>query len=283
MSTTKDLAPFIIVGITSGSLYGLAGMGLVLTYKTSGVFNFAHGAVGAAAAYIFYELHTMSGMPWPLALALCVGVFAPLLGIAVEGLARYLSQARPAYSILATVSLMLAIQGFLTWKFGATTRNVPQFLPNGAFRLFSVDVQYAQVVIVAGGVLAAVGLFVFFTTNRLGIAMRAVVDDPSLLGLSGINTNRVRRSAWIIGTSFAALTGILIAPSIGLDAVLLTLLVVQAFGAIAVGAFSSLPLTYAGGVAIGIAAAICTKVTASQPSLVGLPASVPFIVLFAVL
>src|SRR5205807_2365572 len=80
----KEFAPFIVAGIATGAIYGLAAAGLVLTYKTSGIFNFAHGAVAAAAAYIFYELHGMHDVPWGLAAVVSVLVFAPLLGLALE-------------------------------------------------------------------------------------------------------------------------------------------------------------------------------------------------------
>ena len=66
------LLPFIVIGLVSGSVYGLAAMGLVLTYKTTGVFNFAHGAVATGAAYLFYELESQRGLPWPIALAVTV-------------------------------------------------------------------------------------------------------------------------------------------------------------------------------------------------------------------
>jgi len=56
--------------MTTGSVYALAGVGLVLTYKTSGVFNFAHGALATVSAYLFYTLHVEHGMPWPIA-AVC--------------------------------------------------------------------------------------------------------------------------------------------------------------------------------------------------------------------
>jgi ABC-type branched-subunit amino acid transport system permease subunit len=75
----------------------------------------------------------------------------------------------------------------------------------------------------------------------------------------------------------------LLAPSTGLDALLLTLLVVQAFGAAAVGRFTSLPLTYAGGLVIGVGGSLSTKYVADFPTLSGLPPSLPFIVLFGVL
>jgi ABC-type branched-subunit amino acid transport system permease subunit len=76
---------------------------------------------------------------------------------------------------------------------------------------------------------------------------------------------------------------VLIAPTVGLDATVLTLLVVQAFGAAALGLFTSIPLTYAGGLIVGVLAALSTKYVASIPTLNGLPPSLPFIVLFAVL
>jgi branched-subunit amino acid ABC-type transport system permease component len=61
----SDLLPYVVVGVTAGSLYGLAGLGLTLTYKTSGVFNFAHGSIAAAAAFVFYSLHAEGGVAWP--------------------------------------------------------------------------------------------------------------------------------------------------------------------------------------------------------------------------
>src|SRR5260370_7667613 len=73
--------PFVIAGLTTGSLYGLAAMGLVLTYKTSGIFNFAHGAIAAGAAYIFFELHTRNNVPWPIAALIVIFVVAPIGGI----------------------------------------------------------------------------------------------------------------------------------------------------------------------------------------------------------
>ncbi len=131
--------------------------------------------------------------------------------------------------------------------------------------------------------LAAGGLFAFFRFSQLGLAMRGLVDGAELLALTGTRAGRVRRLAWIIGTMFAAGSGILLAPTIGLDAVLLSFLVIQAFGAAAVGRFSSLPLTYLGGLGVGVIAALSTKYVADLPALAGFPPSVPFVVLFAVL
>jgi ABC-type branched-subunit amino acid transport system permease subunit len=144
-------------------------------------------------------------------------------------------------------------------------------------------VEHGQLIVVAIALAAAVGLSIFFKRTRLGRSMQAVVDDPDLLGLTGTSPTKVRRWAWCIGASFAGVSGVLIAPTIGLDTTILTLLVVQAFGAAALGLFTSLPRTYLGGLGIGVASALSTKYVGDVEWLGGLPPSLPFIVLFAVL
>ena len=115
--------------------------------------------------------------------------------------------------------------------------------------------------------------------------MRAVVDDPDLLDVTGWSPRAVRRTSWLIGATFAVVSGILIFPTLSLDAVLLTLLVVQAFGAAAIGRFSSLPLTYVGGLVIGVASSVLTKEFSTFKSVAvqGVVPSLPFLVLFAIL
>jgi branched-subunit amino acid ABC-type transport system permease component len=280
----SQLLPFFIIGITSGSLYGLAALGLVLTYRTSGIFNFAHGALAAAAAYFFYTLHFSWGWPWPVAAFIAVGVFGPVAGILMERMARGLVSARTSTIIVATVGLLLFIQGFLFWRYGSAQRSFPEFLPTRtALTISGVAVSWAQVINVGVGTLSFLGLYLFLRRTRLGVAMRGVVAAPQLLGLAGTNPVRVRVASWVIGCSFAALTGILIAPTLTLNASLLSALVVQAFGAVAIGAFASLPLTYVGGMAVGIIAALATKYLGSHPPFNGLPAVVPFLVLIAMM
>jgi branched-subunit amino acid ABC-type transport system permease component len=280
----KEVLPFLVVGLTAGSLYGLAALGLVLTYRTSGVFNFAHGALGAGAAYLFFTLHWSWGWPWPLAILVSVALFGGVAGVIVERLTRTLVEARVATIIVATIGLLLFIQGFLYWRYGVFRRVSPDFLPTGtAFTIEGVNVSWAQVINFGVGVASLVGLYLLLHRSRLGIAMRGVVASPDLLGLTGISPARVRVASWAIGSSFAALTGILITPSIlGMDAFLLSALVVQAFGAVAIGRFTSLPWTYAGGLFIGALAAISAKYL-TKPPLTGLPNVIPFLVLIVVM
>jgi branched-subunit amino acid ABC-type transport system permease component len=77
----QQLLPFVVAGIASGAIYGMAATGLVLTYKTSGIFNFGHGALATAAAYIFYALHYANNVNWVLSLLVSVVVAGPLIGL----------------------------------------------------------------------------------------------------------------------------------------------------------------------------------------------------------
>jgi len=280
-----DYLPFIVAGIATGAIYGLASTGLVLTYKTSGIFNFGHGAIATASAYFFYYLHVVHGWGWISAFLLAAVVGGPVLGLGMAPLTRRLAEQRPAAKIVGTVGLILLVQGLASVKYGADTIRVPQFLPRALehFRVGGVNISYPQLWVTLFGVAATVALYGLFRFSRMGLAMRAVVNDPDLVAMQATSPDRVRRISWMIGCTFAAISGILVMPFIGLNAISLTFLVVQAFGAAAIGAFSSIPLTFAGGLAIGIMANIAQKVAIGHETLSGLPDSIPFIVLFLVL
>jgi ABC-type branched-subunit amino acid transport system permease subunit len=164
---------------------------------------------------------------------------------------------------------------------------VPNIFPSGVVDLGEVNVGYDQIAITALAAGLGLGLVIFFTRTQTGLDMRAVVDDPSLSELTGANASRTTALAWMLGSSFAALAGVLLAPTLGVDATLLTLLVVQAFGAAALGRLRSLPIAYLGAIGLGIAGQLSTKWTGRWATthtwLGGLPPSLPFLVLFAVL
>lgn len=281
----STILPFIVAGIASGAIYGLAATGLVLTYKTSGIFNFGHGALATAAAYIFYWMHVDHGWDWKLSMFVAVLVVGPLMGLVMELIARRLTHQRTAWKVVGTVGIILIVQGLGTIKYGVDARRVEQYLPKGSdtFRIFDVNIRWSQVIVTVVALLAVAALYALFRFTRLGIAMRAVVDDPDLLDLQGTSPVRVRRISWIIGSTLASLSGVLILPFIGLEAITLTFLVVQTFGAAAIGLFSSIPLTFLGGILVGVGESLLTKYEVTYPEIVGLSKSLPFLVLIAVM
>ena len=141
----QEFLPYIVIGLTAGSVYGLAGTGLVLTYKTSGVFNFAYGAIAAVAAYVFYWLHVREGVAWQIAALVCLFVLGPLMGLLLELLTRMLSQVGVQYQIVGMIGLTLGIAGVLTlwgdnWSEQGAFVQFPDFLPTGTFTVADVNV-----------------------------------------------------------------------------------------------------------------------------------------------
>lgn len=128
-------------------------------------------------------------------------------------------------------------------------------------------------------------LYVVFRFTRFGVRLRAVVQNPELTDLQGVNPVMIRRAAWIIGCSFASLSGgILLLPIVGLDPLLLTFLIVQSFAAAAIGRFSSIPVTFVGALAIGLAESILLRYEVALPDLAGgVSRALPFVILILIM
>jgi ABC-type branched-subunit amino acid transport system ATPase component/branched-subunit amino acid ABC-type transport system permease component len=279
----QDFLPFVVIGIATGAVYGLAGVGLVLAYKTSGIFNLAYGAVAALTVFVFYWLHTEHGWPWGLAAAVCVLVLGPAEGLLMELLGRALEPVGATLKVVATVGLLLIVLGVGELWYGNDEVNFPQFLPSSTVPILGVNIGWDQITVTIIAIVSTAVLYYFFRNVRMGFAMRGVVDNPDLLSMTGENPIRVRRWAWVISMTFCSMAGLLLAPGLSLNAVIITTLVVYAFGAAAIGYFSNLPLTFVGGLIIGIAGSLATKYAVSVSWLSGLPPAIPFIVLFVAL
>ncbi|HEV7686786.1 MAG TPA: branched-chain amino acid ABC transporter permease, partial [Acidimicrobiia bacterium] len=251
----RAFLPFLVFGITSGAVYGISAMGLVLTYKTSGLFNFGHGAVSALAAFLFYTLHSQQGLAWPVAALIAVVGFGVVIGLVLERFAAALAEVAVTYKIVGTIGLLVGVRAVIVLIYGEEARVFAPFLPQTTvFSIQGVSVSVENLITLGLGAVAAAGLFVLFRTTRLGLAVRAVVDDPALLDVTGENPTRVRRHAWMLGSIFAATSGVLFASvqqQVQVD--VLALLIVQAFGAAALARFTSLPGSFAGGLVIGMA------------------------------
>jgi ABC-type branched-subunit amino acid transport system ATPase component/branched-subunit amino acid ABC-type transport system permease component len=279
------MLPFIVAGLTTGSIFALAAVGLVLTYKTSGIFNFAHGSLATASAFLFYFLHVQHAMPWQFAAIVCVVVAGPVMGWVIEMIARRIASARLPMKVLAMIGVLLAIQGGIELLYPpGPDREVPQFLPTRSVDVFGTPVELYRFVIFGFSLVAVLALTIYIRFSRMGLSMRAIVDNPELLDVMGTSPVRTRRLAWVIGASSASASGVLLSALLPLDATTMTFLVVTAFGAAAVGAFTNLPLAYVGGLAIGVGQALLQKYFVASTGLTaGLADALPFLVLFFLL
>lgn len=245
---------FSVLAIVVGCIYALTATGLVVTYTTSGIFNFAHGAIGMIGAFTYWQLTVVWGWPALLALVAVLFVGAPLFGAVIERtLMRPLQGASVDLTLVVTLGLLLFLLGAANfiWPY-STPRRLPEFFHSlQPIRIGSLNLSYSQLLIVVVAIGVAFSLRVLFTKTRIGIAMRGVVDDPDLTAMTGASPARIQQLSWAISASLAALAGILLAPSAGLNSITLTLLVINGYAAALFGKLKSLPRTAAGAIILG--------------------------------
>jgi branched-subunit amino acid ABC-type transport system permease component/ABC-type branched-subunit amino acid transport system ATPase component len=293
----------VLSGSVTGAIYSIMASGLVLTYTTSGIFNFAHGAVAFAAAYLFYQLNTGAGIPIVPSVIIAAFIFAPLLGLLLDRLLlRRLAKA-PAYArIVGTVGLLIALPALAQWLVvtvgndvldlglagnQATTsgQRVPGVGPTPAHvyhPVSGVALNTDQLAVFIAAAIAAFSLWFVLRHTRVGLEMRAVVDRESLAGLRGVNAARASAVAWVLTMVLAGLGGVLIAPLFDLSDYTFTLVVLGSLAAVVLGGLRSLPIAFAGGLLLGVVQNLVAGYSDSIlpkfiANLTGLRSSVPYL------
>ncbi|GAA2269522.1 hypothetical protein GCM10010415_39570 [Streptomyces atrovirens] len=251
-SLTYDLT---LAGLSVGAAAALTGIGLIVTYRATGVLNFAHGAIAMVCAYVLRGLVVDRGWPLWWAAALTLLVVAPGIGVVLErSVFRPLSVrgGDPARALVASIGVFVLLVGgaALLWGRGARD-DAPVLVPAEPWG------QLAVVVVLAAGV------GVVIRRTRFGRELRAVVDDRRLAVLAGVDADRVAAAGWAFGSFTAGLTGVLLAPYVRLDPYGLPLLVMEVV-AVAVAARMRGP-TVAVVVALGIGVAQ-SQLTRLHPS-----------------
>ena len=249
----ESFVTFTVIGIVVGATYAIAASGLVLTYATSNVFNMAHGAVGMFMTFLYWEVHINQGWPTWIAMPFILLLVAPASGLLLERvMMRRLTQADVTISLVVTVGLLVALIGVAQTIWPPGGRNIPQFFVGQGVSFGLVRVTAQQFITLGIALVVALGLYILLNRTRIGTAMRAVVDNRELLALHGARPNLLSGLAWAMGSSLAALAGILLAPALTLNYTDLTFLVVNAYAAAMVGRLKSLPRTFVGAIVLGL-------------------------------
>ena len=238
-------------------MYAALGLGLVLVHRSSGVVNFAHGAMAMLVTYAFVELRPDLGL-W-LALAVSV-VAAAGLGLVVHVLVFRPLRTAPALArVVASVGLLATLQALAVLWFGADSRPVPSLLPNRAVTVLGVDVPRDRLLLAGLVAAAAVGLWALSRFTRFGLASRATAEDQTALAMLGWSPDTVSAANWMLASVLAGLGGILVGPLTALDPATTTLLVVPALAAALAGRLTSFGATVAAALGLGMAQSAMLK------------------------
>ena len=276
---------YTITGLFFGAAYAVAASGLVLTYTTTRVFNLAHGATSMLMAFLYWQLRVGEGLPTWLAVALVLFVIAPVYGVLLERLVmRRLVDSPVSVVLVVTLGLFVLLIGIAQTVWPADRqRYVARFFGYDSFPVLGVTMYYHYLITIIVAAIAAAALYVLLNRTRIGTAMRAAVDNRELLELFGARANRVSALSWALGSSLAGLAGVLLVSETGVDYYALTFLVINSFAAAMLGRLSSLPLTYAGAMILGLLVGYAQYVHSPQFLADGLQTSLPTLMLFAIL
>ncbi len=261
----------IVTGILNGGIYALIALGIVLIFKSSEVFNFAQGQLVMLGAYVtwWFAGSTESGKELfnlPLwAAVLLAAVAMAFIGLLIERLSLRPMTGQPLLSIvLMTLGLASFIDGVSALSFGIEPKNnfPAPFSPSDVFMIpfpgaFNDTIILKKTLVAAFVVsmLATLIFMLFFRLTRTGLAMRATAEDHELARSVGIKVPRIFGLSWAIAGIIATMGGVLLASTVGVNLNLATVVLV-AFPAVLLGGLDSFPGAIAGGIIVGLMAAI---------------------------
>lgn len=225
-----------VAGFGIGAVAALSGLGVITTYRVTGVLNVAFGAIGMVAAFLLRAAVRDWGIPTGAAVALIVLGCAPLFGLLLDAAVfRPLRQraAGVGAELTAGFGVMVLLVGIATAVWGAGARtDAPSLLPAGSVQLGGLAVPIGVLVELGLLLAVAVGLTALARGRTFGVAIRAAIDDRDLAELSGLPARQLGRLGWALGCALAAAAGMLLAAQLRLDPVTFTLVLFETLGVV---------------------------------------------------
>ena len=236
-------------GLLSGVMYALVAIGFVLIYKTSGVLNFAQGAMVLFAALTFVSL-TERGFPFIAAIV--VTLFAmTLLGFAVErAVLRPLANRSPMTLFMATLGLSYIIEGLAQLVWGTQVHRLDLGISNAPFEVAGIFISTFDLVAATIAGIMVVALTAFFRFTRTGLAFRSVADDQFAALAVGLRLDRIWWAVWTAAGVVALVAGLLWGARLGVQ-FSLSLIVLKALPVLVLGGFDSVLGAIVAGLLIG--------------------------------
>ena len=274
----------LVIGVITGLGYSLVALGLVLVYKSSGVFNFAQAEFGTVALFVLY-LCRINDLPYVVAAVVAL-LAAVAMGFVVERVVvRPLFDAPRVTLLVATAGVALLSIGVTFWFNDAQGRTIgPAVSGDAPFRVFDIVISWQRVLIVA--VVATVGvlLALFFRRTTLGLAVLASSQEPTATELVGISVKRLSTLVWMLAALLGGLAGVLTGSfePFGPGAITSKFLI-PGFTAAVIGGMGSLPGAVLGGIIVGVGQSLGATGDVLPESVPGGGAVITFLLLALIL
>ena len=287
----KLFLQFVVIGLGLGATYAIFAQGAVLIYRGSGLVNFGQGALGTLSAYLaFIELNL--NHDWPILPSCVVGVLsAVVVSLLFQGIVlKKLRHAAAIVRVIATIGLLGFVQAVTEKRYGSANKPVDQYLPDGVFDINGVKIFEVRLYLVGVSIVVTLALWAWTRYTRVGLAINAAAQNERAVQTLGWSPERLAAITWGLGGGLAGLAAVLVAPLTGLSPTTNTIVVtVAGLGAALLGRFHSFPMTFVGGVVIGLSESMATlykgdiEKALNQSQISGLPRAPAFLVILLVL
>jgi branched-chain amino acid transport system permease protein len=258
----QQILLFSLLGLGSGALIAGIALGVVLTYRGSGIINLATGGMAMLAGYAFWALRVdllhWSAPPALIAsllIAMAVGALTELVAF------RPLRTAAPLAKLVSSLGVLLVLQASMLLAFGTTSQPEPTVLPQNTVKLFGAVIPIDRFILTGIVIVLAAALAALYRFTRFGLATRAASENEVVAMLGGLSPNRLSMLNTLLASLIAGGIGILAASITQLDTSTLPLQIVPALAAALVARFTSFGIACAAGIALGIIDSLIQYVT----------------------
>lgn len=277
----SEIIQYAILGLGLGALYSLSAQGLVIIYRGSGVLNFAHGVIGAFAAYMCFNFtQRIPLLPWWLGFILAVGLAGGIGALVHFLVMRPLRRASSLSRIAASLGVLLVLQGaiILIWK--SDIWFVDSALPTDRLDIApGITVTWDRLILIVIAAVATVFLWWFYKKTRFGLATSAVAENETVAASFGLSPNAIAGTNWAIGSALGGVAMILISPITNLQPLTMSNLMIASLAPALIGGFRSFPLVFWGALLVGV---LQVEITRWVP-IPGVGPSVPYLLIIVIL
>lgn len=276
-----DVLTFALIGLSTGALYAMVSLGLVLVYRGSGLLNFAQTGIVMAGAYFYYEIHDQRGVPAWAGAIITVGAGALLGALIHLGVLRPMRNTSPLARVIATLGVLTVLYSIGIIRYSDAIRGFDPILPTGRVEFADgVAIDRQRIYIFGIGLILTAALWLVYRYTAYGRVATAVSENELTAATLGYSPDRIATTNWAAAGGIAAFCGILIAPILYLDPTQLAItLMIFPLAAALLGGFMSFPGALLASLAIGVA----QSELARYWDLSGVSSALPFVIVIAYL
>ncbi|MCX5812658.1 MAG: branched-chain amino acid ABC transporter permease [Proteobacteria bacterium] len=251
MGDISHLVQFFFSGLTTGSIYALIAVSLVIVYKVSQLICFSQGEFFIFGALTMVTL-TSKGIPMPLAFVLSILITMAIGALIQQALIRPIQGSSIGALIVMTIAISLALRGLAMLIWGRESHILRPFTQGAPLQIFGATLQLQVFWIVGITAVILLLIWLFFEKTSFGIAMRACAENPLGASLMGISVQKAALFAWAWGSGIGALAGIAVAPLMFMQYTSGVMPMVKGFIAMSIGGLSSIVGSVIAGLLLGI-------------------------------